>query len=209
MSNIFYNIPLKNKEKLLKRLRAYSVNYRKNSIIIDHLKDNDDIGLVISGNIQIIKNNYNGSLSMIESYYKDDLIIYRNMYLDNNEVDIVCREDSEILILSYSTIISTDACDKYMNQFIKNLFVALNEKIIMRDERIQLLTKRSIRDKLLEYFNMLSRKSASKVIHLPYTFTDLANFLAIDRCAMSREIGYLKDERLITVKGRKITLLYR
>ena len=55
----------------------------------------------------------------------------------------------------------------------------------------------------------MSRKSGSKYIYLPYNFSDLANYLSIDRSAMSRELGYLKEEGFISIKGKRITLLYR
>ena len=77
-----------------------------------------------------------------------------------------------------------------------------------KNERISMLTKKTIRNKLLEYFNIMSKKYNSKYIYLPFNFTNLADFLAIDRCAMSRELKYLKDEGFIEIKDKKITLLY-
>ncbi|MBR1377108.1 MAG: Crp/Fnr family transcriptional regulator [Bacilli bacterium] len=209
MADIFSNISLKNKDKLIRNLRGHNVNYNKNEIIVDHLNDEDDIGLVLSGTVQIVKNNYNGSTSIIDTYEKNDLILSNHIYLNNNETNLVAKEDSEILIFSYNTIISQEVNDKLSNQFIKNLFITMNEEVTAKNERIQILTKRSIRDKLLEYFNLLSKKSASRIIYLPFNFSDLANYLAIDRSAMSRELGYLKEEGFIQVKGKKITLLYR
>ena len=78
-----------------------------------------------------------------------------------------------------------------------------------KSERIKMLTNKTIRNKLLEYFNINSRKSGSRYIYLPFNFSDLASYLAIDRSAMSREIGYLKEEGFIEIKGKRITLLYR
>ena len=77
------------------------------------------------------------------------------------------------------------------------------------EERIEILTKKTIRDKLLEYFNIYRKKHASKIIYLPFSFTDLADFLAVDRSAMTRELKNLKEEGFIETKGRRITLLYK
>ena len=60
----------------------------------------------------------------------------------------------------------------------------------------------------MEYFNIVSKKRGSRHIYIPSTFTDLADYLAIDRSAMSRELKYLKEERLIEIKDKRITLLY-
>ena len=90
---------------------------------------------------------------------------------------------------------------------MQNLFTILSEKEQEKNERILILTKKTIRNKLLEYFKIMSRKNNSKYIYLPYNFTDLADYLGIDRTAMSREMKYLKEEGFIEVKGKKITLL--
>ena len=54
----------------------------------------------------------------------------------------------------------------------------------------------------------MSTKSGSRTITLPFNFSDLANYLAIDRSAMTRELSYMKEEGFIVVKGKRITLLY-
>ena len=129
--------------------------------------------------------------------------------MDGSEYEIIADENTEILLFSYNTLISLDIQDKTYNQFIKNLFIMLNEIITLKNERIVILTKKTIRDKLLEYFNINSKKNGSKYIYLPFNFSDLANYLGIDRSAMSRELGFLKEEGFITIKGKRITLMYR
>lgn len=209
MSSIYDNIPLKNKAKLLKMVMGYNVKYNKNQEITDHLNDEDDIALVVSGKIQIVRNNYNGTTTILEEFNKDDLINSISIYLKNNDTEVIAKEETEITLFSYKMIISQDIKDYTYNQFIKNLFIIFNNQISSRNERIEILSKRTIRDKLLEYFSIMSRKSGSKYVYLPFNFSSLANYLAIDRSAMSRELSYMKEERLITVKGKRITLLYR
>ena len=74
------------------------------------------------------------------------------------------------------------------------------------NERIDILTRRTIRNKLLEYFKTEYKKHGSRIIYLPFSFSDLANYLAVDRYAMTREIKALKDDGIITVKDKKIYL---
>ena len=76
------------------------------------------------------------------------------------------------------------------------------------NERIEVLTKRSIRDKLLNYFEISLRDKVSKTFTIPFSFTDLADYLSIDRSAMTREIKHLKDEGFISINGKRITLMY-
>lgn len=74
--------------------------------------------------------------------------------------------------------------------------------------RIELLTKRSIRDKLIGYFTLISSKNLNKSFTLPFSLTDLADYLSVDRSAMMRELKLLIDEGFIKKRGNKITLLY-
>ena len=208
MVDIFSNITLKNKGKLLKMLRGHNVKYTKNQIIIDHLNDQDDIALVLSGCIQVLRNNYNGTTTIIDEFLEGDLISSLHIYLKDSDTFIIAKEDTVVTLFSYTSIVAMDTKDFTYNQFVKNLFIALTENLESKNQRIQILSKRSIRDKLLEYFNIMSTKSGSRTIYLPFNFSDLANYLAIDRSAMSRELGYLKEEGFILVKGNKITLLY-
>ncbi len=84
----------------------------------------------------------------------------------------------------------------------------LSQKMQDYNERIEVLTKKTIRDKLLTYFNLLNKKQLTKVITLPFSLTDLADYLSIDRSAMMRELKNLKEEGLVEQKGKRIQLKY-
>lgn len=208
MTNPFNNITNNNKEKLLKKLKSHTINFKKNYTITEVIADKDEIGIITEGYIQIIKNNDNGTTNLIDELYENDVISFYTLHIDN-DYDIITKENVKLIIISYKELINFEDNDKVYNQFIKNLFMILNEKISEKNERIKILTKKTIRNKLLEYFDIMSKKNGSKFIYLPFNFINLADYLAIDRCAMSREIKYLKEEGIIDVKGKKITLLYR
>jgi CRP-like cAMP-binding protein len=209
MINLFSNIQEKNKEKLLNSFRSYSINYSKGKKIIDVFRDNNEIGIINSGYIQIIKNNYNGTSTIIEELYEDDIISSLFYYLKNDVYEIIAKEDTKITIMDYREILGQTNNSKSYNQLIKNLFSIISKKMVERNEHIEILSERSIRNKLLEYFNINAQKNGSRYIYLPFNFSDLANYLAIDRSAMSRELSYLKEEGFISIKGKRITLLYR
>lgn len=205
----FDNITPKNKEKLLKLVRSYSVNYSENKKIMEFFKDDDEFGIVVKGYIQIRKLNKSGNIIIIDELEEDSLISSSLFYTKSDEYEMITKEPTQLLIFSYKEIINLNITDKYYIQFIKNLFNIVNSKIIERNERIEIISKKNIREKLLEYFNINSKKSGSRYIYLPFNFTDLANYLAIDRSAMSRELNALKKEGFIEVKGKRICLLYR
>ena len=127
--------------------------------------------------------------------------------LNNTEYSVVAKEDSKILVIEYDMIFTSNNVKPYITKFLKNLLDITTEIINERNNHIQILTKKSIRDKLLEYFN-LNKTPGSKILYLPSTITDLANYLAIDRSAMSRELKNLRNEGFIETKGKRIYLKY-
>lgn len=94
-----------------------------------------------------------------------------------------------------------------INCYLIYLGLFLNE-IIGLNMRIELLSKRTIREKLLGYFNIVSARSMSKTFKIPFSLTDLADYLSVDRSAMMREIKYLRDDGFMEKFGNRITLLY-
>ena len=74
-------------------------------------------------------------------------------------------------------------------------------------ERVDVLSRRSIREKLLCYFRQLAEKEDGQNFQLPFSLSTLADYIATDRSAMMRELKKLKEEEIIVSDGRKFTLL--
>lgn len=207
--DLFYNITDREKDRLLKLIEANTFTFKKDKIILSTISQENIIGIVISGIIQIVRNEYNGDRIIIEELGENSIFGSKISSINNSEYDIITKEDTKIIIMEYNRILSFNEFNyKFYNQFIKNLLLIISNKIEIKNERIEILTKRSIRNKLLEYFKITSKKNGSKIIYLPFNFTELADYLAVDRSAMSRELKNLKDEGFIKIDGRKITLLY-
>ena len=209
MINPFQNISTKNQNKLLWLLESKTKNFTKSVSILEDYVNENIIGIVKTGRVQIQKTTNTGNTSIIEEIGPYE-IFSTNLNIYSNEIDAICVEESTIILIDYDYIMENINNDKYyFNQFIKNLFIILDEKIIEKNERIEILSKKSIRNKLLTYFDIEYKKRGSRYIYLPYNFKDLADYLAIDRAAMSRELGYLRDEGFIETKSKRITLLYK
>ena len=209
MISLFKDITPDNKSKLLKILETSNFTYQRGVNIAYLFKDKESIGLVIDGSLDIIRIDYNGTRTIIETIYEDEILGTSLTSLLSNDYEIITREDTKILWLDYKVILGiNDTKYSYYNQFIKNLLMIALEKNTLKNERIEILTQKTIRNKLLEYFRIEALKNRSKIIYLKSTWQDLADYLAIDRCAMTRELKNLKEEGFISVKGRVITLLY-
>lgn len=209
MQNLFENIHPRNIEKLKRILQANTIKYRKNVNVLSNVNREDFIGIIDSGSVQLIYNDYNGNKTIIEEIGEGEIFGSINYILQAEEITCITKEETQITFIEYEQITNDEIIkNDFYIIFIKNLIKILGNQITSKNSRIELLTKRTTRDKILEYFKMQSQKKGNKVFTLPMTFTELSNYLSVDRSAMTREIKNLKDDGFIKTNGRKITLLY-
>ena len=150
MINLFSNISPRNKDKLLKILEGYILNIKKNNIVSTSVKWDNVIGIVINGYLQITRIDESGNRTIMEDLEENSVFGTTISSLNNNEYEIIAKEDSKIIYMEYNNIINrAEINTPYYNQFIKNLLDIMNEKISDRNNHISILTKRNIRDKLL------------------------------------------------------------
>lgn len=208
MNELFNTINETSKIKLLQDLEAITRKYDKNKNILSSSKNDDIICLVITGHIQVIKNDANGNSTVIEDLHDNDIFGSISANISSNDYGIITKEPSEIIIIELSNILSYTGENNLYNTFIKNLLKVIYNKTQEFNNHIEILSNKSIRNKLLAYFRINSKNSKAKTIYLPFTYSELADYLAINRSAMSREMKSLKEEGFIEVKGKKIKLLY-
>ncbi len=208
MASLFKGISEKDKYKLFTLLRTHVYTFDVNVDIIPTIKNENIIGIIDEGNADIIRINYNGDKTFIENLGKDDIFGTLISALYNNEISIITKEKTSVIIIDYKRLMMEDNINKkFFNIFMQNLFTILNDKMKEKNDRISILTNKTIRNRLLEYFSVNITKG-SKYVYLPFTFSELANYLGVDRSAMARELKYMKDEGFIEVKGKRITCLY-
>lgn len=208
-TKIFQNIENEDINKMLKCFEAKKRIFKKESIIMNYLGNTSTIGIITKGKAELIRNDYNGNRTIIETLTEDDIFGEVFSSYNINELSIKASEETEVLFIDYYHI--TKRCKKacpYHSKLVENTLNILSEKIVNINERIEILAKRTIREKLLAYFDIMSKKRLSKTFTIPFTYTDLADYLGIDRSAMQREIKNLKEDNLITTNRKKITLNY-
>lgn len=209
MTNLFKNISEKHIDKLLHVLRANTIMYRKNVNILSNNNMDDFFAIIEEGSIQLIYNDYDGNKTIIEEFHEGEIFSSLISQINSEEITCITKDKTKITYIEFDQITNNEIIktDSYII-FIKNLIKILSEQVTSKNNRIELLTKRTTRDKILEYFKMQSSEKGNKTFTLPITYTELANYLSVDRSAMTREIKYLKNEGFIETNGRKITLRY-
>ncbi len=209
MAKLFDDISLTNKGKLLKLLQTHTFTFKSGKTILTPMKGENIIGIVAEGSVMIVQNNYNGEKIIIEKADKDDILGTMFLPIASDDYDIITLEDSKITIIDFKNIVNNSFYHySYYHRFVSNLLNIVYDKLKEKNERIHLLSQKTIRNKLLEYFKLKTENRITKNIYLPYTYTELANYLGVDRSAMYRELKHLQEENLIEIKNKKITLKY-
>ena len=200
--SIFKNMNPDEINDALKSLGARRITFKKEHIIISNLVDDDLIGVILSGKASIVNYGYKGNRDIIDNLEYDD-VFGKPFFNINSDVVIIAATDCEVLFIDYHLLISRGSKYDKINYNINRL---LTSKIYNLYDKIEILSKRTIREKLLTYFNNLSKKYNKKSFNLPITYIELADYLSVDRSAMTREIKKLKDEKIISINGKKITI---
>ena len=103
----------------------------------------------------------------------------------------------------------TRRCERacaHHSRLVENMFHIMTEKAAALSERVEVLSRRSIREKLLCYFGLPAGQRQRQSFQLPFSLSALADYISADRSAMMRELKKMKDERLVEVAGRQVTL---
>lgn len=174
---------------------------KKNDTITTYIKNRNQICILKKGNADIIRYDKNGNKTIIESLKAND--IFGEVFFPiktNSELFVIAKTNCEVIFFSYNDILKSD------NTINTNLLDLFLNRTIKQNIRIELLTKRSIKEKLLSYFSFLSIEYNKKIFTLPLSYTDLADYLCVDRSAMMREIQHLQKENIIIKNGYNIVL---
>lgn len=189
--------------------KAQKKSFHKGEIITNYIEKRNQFCILINGEADLVRYDLNGNRTIVEHFSKNDVfgeVFY--LITMNNELFVEARKNCEVLFLVYDNL--TKKCKtscRFHTTLTESLPQLILNKVTDLNTRIELLTKRSIREKLLGYFSILSTRSFSRTFHLPFSLTDLADYLSIDRSAMMRELKYLQEEGFIRKVGNKISLL--
>ncbi len=209
VANPFDNISEKNIKKVLQLIEGHTFKYGVKEDIIQTIRTDSMIGIVLDGMCEIIYHDYKGNEITVETLTENQIFGTDISGINNREFSIMTKEPTTIVTFDYKILTRREHLDnRYYCEFILNMFDIIHDKIKEKNERIQILSNKTIRNKLLEFFSIERKKSHSRNIYLPGNFSDLANYLCVDRAAMTRELSFMKEEGFIETKTKRITVLY-
>lgn len=191
-------------------LKMQKKTFKKGQIITTYMEKRKQICILLSGKADLIRYDLQGNKDIIERFYESNIFGEALYPVNiNNELFVEATDICEVLLFLYDDIrIKCRNNCKFHTTLVSNLFELTLKRTIQQNTRIEILSKRTIREKLLSYFSLLSGKGFNKNIILPFSLTNLADYLSVDRSAMMRELKSLIDEGFIEKKRNRIKLLF-
>ena len=188
--------------------QAVSRSYRPDDVIYDFSSSQNVVGIVERGEAALIRIDADGVETMMEQFRVGGVF---GKTLDfsgsrSDVLEVVCRTPCEVLFFDYAHILKRceRACTHH-SVLVQNMLRLMADKAQALTERVDVLSRRSIREKLLCCFAQQRDKAGSDTFRLPFSLSVLADYIATDRSAMMRELKKMREEGLISTDGREIT----
>lgn len=195
---------------VLECLNAGTAIYKKNELIFMEGSPAKFVGIVLSGGVRIIKEDYFGNRSIVSRYGPGELFgeSFACAGTEVLPVSVAAAFDSEIMMIDCRRITRTcsHSCE-FHNRIIFNLLKTVAEKNLEFNRKIEITSKRTTREKLMSYLMYEAKNNHSNSFTIPFDRQELADYLEVDRSGLSAEISRLRKEGIIECSRSRFTLL--
>ena len=210
-SDLFYGLTSEELGSMLHCLGAKIVDTQKGDPVFLEGDPAGFVGIVLEGSVQVVQEDYFGSRSVIHHSGPGDVFAEAFSFtnLDTMPVSGYAVKNSRCMILSCRRMMTvcSNACT-FHNRLVKNLLTLVSRKNLMLNEKIRFMSQRTTREKLLAYLSDQAKKTGSAEFTIPYDRQALADYLSVERSAMSAEISKLKRDGILEVKGSHFRLIH-
>lgn len=197
-------------ETMLTCLSAEAKTYQRGELIYHAGDVVTSIGLVLSGSVSIENDDVWGNKSILDHVQSGQVFAetYACVAGEPLMISVVAAETSQILFLDMSRVlhICSNACG-FHNKLVRNLLFVASQKNLNLSRRIFHTSSKSIRGRLLSYLSFQATKNASREFDIPFNRQQLADYLSVDRSAMSNELSKMQRDGLLHVKRNHFTLI--
>lgn len=168
------------------------------------------MGIMLSGSAQIIQVDYYGNRSILSSVLPGEVFAeaFACASVPSLPITVTANEPCEVMLIDCRHILHT--CSKnclFHQQLIYNLMKDLASKTIMFQQKIEITSKRSTREKLMAYLMLYAKRVNSNSFEIPFNRQELADYLEVERSGLSAEISKLCKEGIIESERKKFRLL--
>ena len=195
---------------MLSCLDARLHTYKKGEYVLRQGEYINCITVLVSGELHIQRDDYWGNRTIVNRIAVGEMFGEAYIAPESGALlnDVVAVEDSAVIFFDVKRIITvcSSAC-RFHSMVVQNLFFAISEKNRMLVQKLGHISKRSTREKLISYLSEEAKKQNSSSFIIPFNRQQLADFLSVDRSAMSNELCRMRDEGLLEFNKSAFKLL--
>lgn len=195
---------------MLNCLQAKQLTYKKGDYVFREGEHIDNITVLVVGKLLVQHNDFWGNRNIVNIIRVGETFGEAYVAPESGPLlnDVIAEEDSVVIFFDLKRILTTcsSAC-RFHLMVVQNLFFAISEKNRKLVQKIGHMSKRSTRAKLLSYLSEEAKRNNNSHFTIPFSRQQLADFLCVDRSAMSNELCKMRDEGLVQFEKNKFTLL--
>ncbi|MCI8672225.1 MAG: Crp/Fnr family transcriptional regulator [Lachnospiraceae bacterium] len=209
-SKLFKGIGEQEAVSMLSCLGAYQRSYQKGDCVFRKGERITAVALLLDGAVHIRKEDYWGNLSILNEISAGEVFGETYACLEVGEMlnNAVAVKNSQVLFLDVKRVLTTcsSAC-QFHGKLIQNLLSVLALKNKMLTQKLEHMSQRTTREKLLSYLSEQSLREGRPSFDIPFNRQQLADFLSVDRSAMSNELCRMRDEGILEFERNHFVLL--
>ena len=190
-------------------LGVYEQSFRPDDVIYDFGDGRRMLGIVSQGRAVVERIDREGGRAILEHLGPGGVFGEMMMFKAAGDDSVVVRAAAPTRVSFLRSEAVMRRCEHACachSRMVENLFRLVTEKATSLSERVEVLSRRSIREKLLRYFQLQAAKGHGPSFQLPFSLSALADYISADRSAMMRELKKMREEMLVTITGRQVTL---
>ena len=209
-TKLFSGVGEEDISSLLSCLGARKKEYKKGEYILREGEHIRDIFILVEGKIHIQKDDYWGNRSILSVISVGEMFGEGYAALESGALlnDVVAVEVSSVIFFDVKRILTTcsSAC-RFHNMIVQNMFFAISDKNRKLVQKLGYMSGRTTRTKLISYLSEEAKRQGSSSFTVPFNRQQLADYLCVDRSAMSNELCKMRDEGMIKFEKSRFELL--
>lgn len=195
--------------KMLDCLGARVVKAAKNQVIFPEGDPVIYMGVVLKGRVRIVKEDYYGNRSIVTEVEPSELFAetMASAGVEQMPVSVVASTDSEIMLVDCRRALYScgQGCG-FHNMLVSNLLQVVASKNLILNQKLEIISKRTTREKLMTYLLSEAKRKKTNEFEIPYNRQELADYLGVDRSAMSAEISRMREEGILESEKNRFRL---
>lgn len=208
-SSLFMGIKEEELLQIISCLQIQSADFDKDEFVVHQGERAKGVGLVVSGQLYIIREDFLGNREILTECKTGDIFdeVYALLAGENQSVAVIAAAPAKVAFLSMEKLLTTcsSSC-VFHHMIIRNMLQVMAEKNLMLTRKMAHLSKKSIREKLISYLSDESSRQGGREIKIPFNRQQLADYLSVERSALSRELSKMKREGLIEFYKNRFVL---